>query len=309
MNPPTDYNDHESDLAKEQAQAECTLPPPGWKCTRTAGHTGPCAAVPAPGNVVPALAGPASVPTSTCATCGYEWQTGRDGSHSCVEYLISSFNQRLIDRTTGSQKIIGQQQLEIAQLRSDLRAQENVTQSYRAAVTSALDAANAPTYHPKTAAPHAKPMMPSERIQALAAEKEQWRLNVCHIQAEDYRHWVKNHNPFESAEVELENDRLKTALQQAYVHNQNMHCFQTKGRLNDQLNEQTHLLRKALGIPDAQQPTEEVTYPRPSYHTPAVVQQRREQAAAIHEAMNPHPDDTDDGKGDFNFNPHPNSLP
>jgi len=25
---------------------ECTIPPPGWKCTRSAGHEGPCAAVP-----------------------------------------------------------------------------------------------------------------------------------------------------------------------------------------------------------------------------------------------------------------------
>jgi hypothetical protein len=24
----------------------CTLPPPGWRCTRGAGHRGPCAAVP-----------------------------------------------------------------------------------------------------------------------------------------------------------------------------------------------------------------------------------------------------------------------
>jgi len=25
---------------------ECTLPPSGWRCTREAGHDGPCAAVP-----------------------------------------------------------------------------------------------------------------------------------------------------------------------------------------------------------------------------------------------------------------------
>jgi len=25
---------------------ECSLPPSGWKCTRSAGHEGPCAAVP-----------------------------------------------------------------------------------------------------------------------------------------------------------------------------------------------------------------------------------------------------------------------
>lgn len=26
---------------------ECGVPPPGWRCTRGAGHKGPCAAVPA----------------------------------------------------------------------------------------------------------------------------------------------------------------------------------------------------------------------------------------------------------------------
>lgn len=41
-------------------------------------------------------------------------------------------------------------------------------------------------------------------------------------------------------------DSLLTALNDAYVCNQNMHCFQTKGRLWEQLNEQTLILRKAL---------------------------------------------------------------
>lgn len=34
-----------------QAHEPCTLPPPGWRCTRDHGHDGPCAAVPEP--VVP----------------------------------------------------------------------------------------------------------------------------------------------------------------------------------------------------------------------------------------------------------------
>jgi len=29
-----------------QTPAVCTVPPPGWRCTRVAGHDGPCAAVP-----------------------------------------------------------------------------------------------------------------------------------------------------------------------------------------------------------------------------------------------------------------------
>ena len=44
------------------------------------------------------------------------------------------------------------------------------------------------------------------------------------------------------AEVE----RLREAIVTAYTHNQNMHCYQTKGRLNDELNNQTMVLRKAL---------------------------------------------------------------
>lgn len=27
-------------------RAQCPIPPPGWSCTRTPGHDGPCAAVP-----------------------------------------------------------------------------------------------------------------------------------------------------------------------------------------------------------------------------------------------------------------------
>lgn len=29
----------------EPSQPQCTMPPKGWRCTRGAGHTGPCAAV------------------------------------------------------------------------------------------------------------------------------------------------------------------------------------------------------------------------------------------------------------------------
>jgi uncharacterized OsmC-like protein len=36
---------HHDRMAKQSA-GECWLPPPGWRCTRPAGHTGPCAAVP-----------------------------------------------------------------------------------------------------------------------------------------------------------------------------------------------------------------------------------------------------------------------
>ena len=50
-------------------------------------------------------------------------------------------------------------------------------------------------------------------------------------------------------EIALLKSQARTAreiIEQAYVHNQNMHCFTTKGRLNDQINEQTTLLRKFL---------------------------------------------------------------
>jgi hypothetical protein len=32
--------------AAREAGPACTLPPPGWRCTRYKGHAGPCAAVP-----------------------------------------------------------------------------------------------------------------------------------------------------------------------------------------------------------------------------------------------------------------------
>ena len=48
------------------------------------------------------------------------------------------------------------------------------------------------------------------------------------------------------AEARAEVERLREAIVTAYTHNQNMHCYQTKGRLNDELNNQTMVLRKAL---------------------------------------------------------------
>lgn len=39
---------------------------------------------------------------------------------------------------------------------------------------------------------------------------------------------------------------LRLALEAAYVCNQNMHCYQTKGKLHQQLNEQTKILRVVL---------------------------------------------------------------
>lgn len=46
-----DYALHrwESSLLKADLESECVLPPPGWKCTREAGHEGPCAALPRKG--------------------------------------------------------------------------------------------------------------------------------------------------------------------------------------------------------------------------------------------------------------------
>jgi len=37
-------SDH-SDIDAAMSTQECALPPPGWRCTRAAGHDGPCAAV------------------------------------------------------------------------------------------------------------------------------------------------------------------------------------------------------------------------------------------------------------------------
>ena len=76
----------------------------------------------------------------------------------------------------------------------------------------------------------------------------------------EFQHYRENQNTFtialceeseqraEKAEAEVE--RLRDAIVTAYTHNQNMHCYQTKGRLNDELNNQTMVLRKALNPTD-----------------------------------------------------------
>lgn len=42
--------------------------------------------------------------------------------------------------------------------------------------------------------------------------------------------------------------KQREAIQFAYVHNQNMHCYSTKGKLNEELNAQTSALKQALEI-------------------------------------------------------------
>lgn len=55
----------------------------------------------------------------------------------------------------------------INKLTSDLRAQEVVDRTFRTSIGNALDQTCAPTHHPDIGAPHLKPMMPQERIDAL----------------------------------------------------------------------------------------------------------------------------------------------
>ena len=40
--------------------------------------------------------------------------------------------------------------------------------------------------------------------------------------------------------------KAEAVINDAYVCNQNMHCYQTKGKLNDELNRQTVILRNAI---------------------------------------------------------------
>lgn len=47
---------------KHKAAAPCTIPPKGWRCTRTRGHDGPCAAVPTPTDTAD--------DEPRCSTCG-----------------------------------------------------------------------------------------------------------------------------------------------------------------------------------------------------------------------------------------------
>jgi len=38
-----------SECVRASVEAECKVPPPGWRCTRKPGHDGPCAAIPTEG--------------------------------------------------------------------------------------------------------------------------------------------------------------------------------------------------------------------------------------------------------------------
>lgn len=207
---------------------ECGLPPPGWKCTRKADHTGPCAAV----------------PTSTPEThhfvhnvLGYietrshmrqmqEFAEKLEQERDIAQSAIADLNQRLIDRTTGFMQTLGQQSLEIATLKRERNEfRKIVFDSHREAHELAI--AMHRNYYMETA-PHWEPL---PEVPGLISQID---------------------NMY--AGVRGKHEEALHALRQTYVHNQNMHCFVTKGRLNDQLNEQTHVLRKALGIPETTAP-------------------------------------------------------
>lgn len=147
---------------------ECSLPPPGWKCTRKAGHDGPCAAVPDYDNF-PDIIPPESKHLATagrlltlyersarehlftatrfdCVICetrdeasgellGYHLQevpspTGPYTSADACEAIIADFNQRLIDRTTGFMRTLGQQALELNHLRTELRQEKEILSAF-----------------------------------------------------------------------------------------------------------------------------------------------------------------------------------
>ena len=65
---------------------------------------------------------------------------------------------------------------------------------------------------------------------------------------ERYKHIVELCGRFASKLYKTRGERneLRKALKEAYIHNQNMHCYQTKGRLYDELNKQTIILRTAI---------------------------------------------------------------
>jgi len=140
--------------------------------------------------------------------------------------VVDDFNQRLIDRTTGFMQTLGQQALEIASLKQERdEFRKIVFDSHREAHDLAI--AMHRNYYMETA-PHWEPL---PEVPGLISQID---------------------NMY--AGVRGKHEEALHALRQAYVHNQNMHCFVTQGRLNDQLNEQTHVLRKALGIPETTAP-------------------------------------------------------
>ncbi len=160
----------------------------------------------------------------------YVYEEGKEVH--CALCAIADLNQRLIDRTTGFMQTLGQQALEIAHWKAaHTTAQQEllkISAAYERAVSAGFRLLRENSYHFLLAQSLAvQAPLPSQRMETPIGEAE------AHLQA----------------------------LQQAYVHNQNMHCFTTKGRLNDQLNEQTHLLRKALGIPETTAPSSANEHP------------------------------------------------
>ena len=54
---------------------------------------------------------------SKCCTCGFEWETGKNGSHSCAETLLKQI--------AGLQDRIGNANMVIIDLKASLRASLN----------------------------------------------------------------------------------------------------------------------------------------------------------------------------------------
>lgn len=86
---------------------ECTLPPPGWKCTRPAGHDGPCAAVP-------------NWEKLQKLHCGHEsrYLVEQGQEIYCSLCAIADLNQRLIERTEGFMQTLQSQSLELNHART-----------------------------------------------------------------------------------------------------------------------------------------------------------------------------------------------
>jgi hypothetical protein len=81
------------DLEPEVVKPRCQVPPPGWWCSRTAGHAGPCAARPISTRVEPA----------PCAWSGCVAQATKDSycpAHqptAIVARIRGILNRRLTD--------------------------------------------------------------------------------------------------------------------------------------------------------------------------------------------------------------------
>ena len=84
----------------------------------------------------------------------------------------------------------------------------------------------------------------ASRLYKTRGERNELRKELEKLKELHTLNFMSDMLPMEK--LQKQRDELRKTLKEAYIHNQNMHCYQTKGRLYDELNKQTIILRTAI---------------------------------------------------------------